>query len=79
MSASTSRPRWENAPAEGVSPRQLDQEQALRVVDAARTAGRLVGPVGRRLADMLESFETSSDTLARSIDFGQYAKDFNDA
>ena len=48
------RRRWENEPAEDVEPRDLDRDEAYRIVEAARSTGRLVGPVGSRLADVLD-------------------------
>jgi len=46
--------RWENEPAEGVELRDIDREEVFRIVEAAKSVGRLVGPVGTRLADVLE-------------------------
>ena len=49
-----SRSRWENAPAEEVEPRDLDRDEVFRILDAARSSGRLIGSVGNRLVDMLD-------------------------
>lgn len=49
-----SRRRWENQPAEDVDLRNLDKDEILRIVEAARSAGRLVGPVGKSLPDLLD-------------------------
>ncbi len=46
--------RWENEPAEDVGLRDIDQTEVFRIVEAARSAGRLIGPVGTRLADVLD-------------------------
>ena len=46
--------RWENEPAEGVELRDIDREEVFRIVEAAKSVGRLVGPVGTRLADALD-------------------------
>lgn len=49
-----SRRRWENQPAEGTTLRDIDREKVFRVLDAARSVGRLVGPVGRDLGRALD-------------------------
>jgi len=46
--------RWENEPAEGVTVRNIDRREVFRIVDAARAAGRLIGPVGPHLSDVLQ-------------------------
>jgi ATP-dependent DNA helicase RecG len=46
--------RWENEPTEGLELRHIDRSEVFRIVEAARSAGRLVGPVGTRLADVLD-------------------------
>ncbi len=48
------RRRWENAPAEDVEPRDLDRDEIFRIVEAARSTGRLVGPIGRSVPDILD-------------------------
>ncbi len=49
-----SKRRWENQPAEGVTLRDLDREEVLRLVGAAQAAGRLVGPVARNVGAILD-------------------------
>lgn len=49
-----SRRRWENQEADEVPLQELDREEVLRIVEAARSAGRLVGPVGRGLPELLD-------------------------
>src|SRR3989337_1915567 len=46
--------RWENEPAEGVELRDIDRDEVFRIVEAAKSAGRLIGPVGTRIADVLD-------------------------
>ena len=46
--------RWESEPAGGIELRDIDREEVFRVVEAAKSAGRLIGPVGTRLADVLD-------------------------
>lgn len=46
--------RWENEPAEGVELKDIDRDEVFRIVAAARSTGRLVGPVGSRTADVLD-------------------------
>lgn len=48
------RRRWENQEAEEVSLRDIDRDEVLRIIEAARSTGRLVGPVGRSLPDLLD-------------------------
>lgn len=48
------RRRWENQEAEEVTLRDIDRDEVLRIVEAARSSGRLVGPVGRSLPDLLD-------------------------
>jgi ATP-dependent DNA helicase RecG len=48
------RRRWENQEAEEVTNRDLDRDEVLRIVEAARSSGRLVGPDGRSLPDLLD-------------------------
>lgn len=47
-----SRQRWENQPA-GVTVRDIDGEEVRRLVRAARAAGRLAGPAGRSVPEIL--------------------------
>lgn len=49
-----SRRRWENQVADEVSLREIDRDELYRIVEAARSTGRLVGPVGRSAPDLLD-------------------------
>lgn len=49
-----SRQRWENQVAEEMTLKDIDREEVFRIVDIARSVGRLVGPVGKNLADTLD-------------------------
>lgn len=49
-----SRRRWENQVADEVSLKEIDRDELFRIVEAARSTGRLVGPVGRSAADLLD-------------------------
>lgn len=51
---SHSKRRWENQPAHGVSLKDIDREEVFRIVGIARSVGRLVGPVGKSLPDVLD-------------------------
>lgn len=51
-----SKRRWENQPADEVALKDIDREELLRIVEIARSVGRLVGPVGRSLPDALDRF-----------------------
>jgi ATP-dependent DNA helicase RecG len=53
--------RWENEPAEGVELRDIDRDEVFRIVEAAKSAGRLVGPVGAKLADVLDRLKLRRD------------------
>lgn len=55
------RRRWENEPAEGVALRDIDRDEVFRIVEAAKSAGRLIGPVGMRLADVLDRLKLRRD------------------
>ncbi|MBI2495426.1 MAG: putative DNA binding domain-containing protein [Candidatus Omnitrophica bacterium] len=46
--------RWENEPAERVELRDIDRDEVFRIVNIAASLGRLSGPVGARLADILD-------------------------
>ncbi len=48
-----SRQRWENRPAD-VAVRDIDRDELLKMVRAARSAGRLAGPAGRSVTDILD-------------------------
>ena len=49
-----SRRRWENREADELTIKDIDREEAQRIVEAARSTGRLVGPVGRSLPELLD-------------------------
>lgn len=49
-----SRRRWENQEADELTLRDIDKEEVHRIVEAARSSGRLVGPVGRSLPELLD-------------------------
>lgn len=49
-----SRRRWENQVADEITLKDLDRDEVFRIVEAARSTGRLVGPVGRSLPDLLD-------------------------
>jgi ATP-dependent DNA helicase RecG len=46
--------RWENESAERVKLRDIDRDELFRIVEGAKSAGRLIGPVGTRVADVLD-------------------------
>ena len=49
-----SKRRWENQPADEIALKDIDREEVFRIVDIARSVGRVVGPVGRSLPDVLD-------------------------
>ena len=49
-----SRRRWENQEADEFTIKDIDRAEAQRIVEAARSTGRLVGPVGRSLPELLD-------------------------
>jgi ATP-dependent DNA helicase RecG len=49
-----SRRRWENQVADEITTKDIDREEVSRIIEAARSTGRLVGPVGRSLPDLLD-------------------------
>jgi len=53
--------RWENEPAEGVELRDIDRDEVFRIVEAAKSSGRLIGPVGTRIADVLDRLKLRRD------------------
>jgi len=53
--------RWENERAAGVNLRDIDRDEVFRIVEAAKSAGRLIGPVGARLADVLDRLKLRRD------------------
>jgi ATP-dependent DNA helicase RecG len=56
-----SKRRWENEPAEGVSIKDIDRAEVFRIVEAARSVGRLLGPGGNQLADVLGRLNLTRD------------------
>ncbi|MBI5527014.1 MAG: transcriptional regulator, partial [Deltaproteobacteria bacterium] len=46
--------RWENQPAKDVTVADIDRDEVYRIVEIARSVGRLIGPVGRSLPDVLD-------------------------
>ncbi len=48
------RRRWENQEAEELTLRDIDRAEVLRIVEAARSTGRLLGAAGRSLPDLLD-------------------------
>ena len=53
--------RWENEPAEDVELRDIDRDELFRIVEGAKSVGRLIGPVGTRLADVLDRLKLRRD------------------
>ena len=53
--------RWENELAEGVTLKDIDRAEVIRNVEGARAAGRLIGPVATRLADVLDRLRIRRD------------------
>ena len=51
-----SRRRWENQVADEITVKDIDRSEVARIIEAARSMGRLVGPVGRSLPDLLDRF-----------------------
>ncbi len=49
-----SKRRWENQPADEITIKDIDREEVFRIVDIARSVGRLIGPVGRNLPEVLD-------------------------
>jgi predicted HTH transcriptional regulator len=49
-----SRRRWENQVADEITLKDIDRDEVARIVEAARSSGRLVGQVGRSLSDLLD-------------------------
>ena len=70
------RHRWENTPAVGVSPRQLDREEILRTVRFGIEAGRLPESTGRNIGDILDRLrlrENGQILSAAAVLFGKEA------
>lgn len=53
--------RWENEPAERVGLRDIDRDEVFRIVNIAASLGRLSGPVGTRLGDVLDRLKLRRD------------------
>lgn len=68
--------RWENTPAEGVTARDLDRAEITRVVEAAREAGRLVGPVGGKTSSILDRLRVSVDGQILNAAVVLFGKEF---
>lgn len=49
-----SRRRWENLPADVLTLKDIDRDEVFRIVAIAQSVGRLIGPVGRSLSDVLD-------------------------
>ncbi len=49
-----SRRRWENREADELTLKDIDRDEVLRIVAIIRSMGRLAGPVGKRLPDVLD-------------------------
>ena len=56
-----SKRRWENQPADEITLKDIDRDEVFRIVDIARSVGRLVGPVGRSLPDVLNRLGIRKD------------------
>ncbi|MDP3722095.1 MAG: ATP-binding protein [Candidatus Omnitrophota bacterium] len=56
-----SKRRWENQPADEITLKDIDRDEVFRIVDIARSVGRLVGPVGRSLPDVLDRLGLRKD------------------
>lgn len=68
--------RWENEPAEGVELRDIDREEVFRIVEAARSVGRLIGPVGTRLSDVLDRLNLRKDGKILQAAIVLFGKEF---
>lgn len=51
-----SRRRWENQVADEITLRDLDRDEVFKIVNIAASLGRITGPVGRSLPEMLDRF-----------------------
>ncbi len=56
-----SKRRWENQPADEITLKDIDRDEVFRIVDIARSVGRLLGPVGRSLPDVLDRLGIRKD------------------
>jgi ATP-dependent DNA helicase RecG len=71
-----SKRRWENEPAEGVTVKDIDRREVFRIVDAARAAGRLIGPVGPHLSDVLQRLRMMRDRHVLQAAVVLFGKEF---
>lgn len=46
--------RWENLPADGVTAKDIDRDEVLRIIRIAESLGRFNDPVGRNVMDILK-------------------------
>ncbi|MHB8894699.1 MAG: AlbA family DNA-binding domain-containing protein [Candidatus Geothermincolia bacterium] len=53
--------RWENEPAERVELRDIDRDEVFKIVNIAASLGRLTGPVGTSLGDILDRLKLRRD------------------
>jgi ATP-dependent DNA helicase RecG len=68
--------RWENEPAEGVGFPDLDRDEVFRIVEAAKSAGRLIGPVGTKLADVLDRLKLRRESRILQAAVVLFGKEF---
>ncbi len=68
--------RWENEPTEGVGLRDIDRDEVFRIVEAAKSAGRLIGPVGTRIADVLDRLKLRRDGKILQAAIVLFGKEF---
>ena len=54
LSRAHSRRRWENQPADELTLKDIDRDEVFRIVGITQSIGRLGGPVGRSLPDVLD-------------------------
>jgi ATP-dependent DNA helicase RecG len=71
-----SKHRWENEPAEGVSVKDIDRAEVFRFVEASRSVGRLVGPAGNQLADVLGRLNVTRDGKVLQASVVLFGKQF---
>jgi len=71
-----SKRRWENEPADGVTLRDIDRREVFRIVEAARAAGRLVGPIGSQLADVLDRLKLLREGKVLQATMVLFGKEF---
>jgi len=53
--------RWENEPADRVELRGIDRDEGFRIVNITASLGRLAGPMGSRLANILDRLKLRRD------------------